>query len=84
MKSSTMLVFLGLLLAPGVSPAAEMYTAFPAQIHANERYVIFLHGLIAEGEDPRPVHPEYGVYDLPAKGRIMGLSFSRGRSGSSR
>jgi hypothetical protein len=28
--------------------------------------VIFLHGLIAEGTDPRPVHPENGVYDFPA------------------
>jgi pimeloyl-ACP methyl ester carboxylesterase len=25
-----------------------------------------LHGLIAEGDDPRPVHAENGVYDFPA------------------
>jgi hypothetical protein len=26
--------------------------------------VIYSHGLIVEGDDPRPVHPEYGVYDF--------------------
>src|SRR4029078_5096411 len=38
----------------------------PTDVHAKQRYVIFLHGLIAEGDDPRPVHPENGVYDFPA------------------
>jgi hypothetical protein len=34
-------------------------------INAAERYVIYSHGLIAEGDDPRPVSPKYGVYDFP-------------------
>jgi hypothetical protein len=47
------------------SQTVQLYEQFPSQIHANERYVIFSHGLIAEGEDPKPVSPKYGVYDFP-------------------
>jgi hypothetical protein len=58
---------LGLLvLMPFASQAVEIYENFPAAIHADERYVIYSHGLIVEGDNPRPVHPEYGVYDFPA------------------
>jgi hypothetical protein len=48
-----------------MSRAAQIYDQFPTEIHPNERYVIFSHGLIAEGDDPRPVSPKYGVYDFP-------------------
>jgi hypothetical protein len=51
---------------PLSSLAAQLYEQFPSVIHANERYVIFSHGLIAEGNDPRPVSPQYGLYDFPA------------------
>jgi len=47
------------------SQTVQLYEQFPSDIHASERYVIFSHGLIAEGEDPRPVSPKYGVYDFP-------------------
>jgi len=43
----------------------QIYEQFPSDIHANERYVIFSHGLIAEGEDPHPVSPKYGTYYFP-------------------
>lgn len=46
--------------------AAQLYEQFPADIHPGERYVIFSHGFIAEGEDPKPVSPQFGVYDFPA------------------
>jgi hypothetical protein len=46
--------------------AVEIYDDFPQAIHATERYVIYSHGLIVEGTDPRPVHPTRGVYDFPA------------------
>jgi uncharacterized protein len=46
--------------------AVEIYDNFPATIHPGERYVIYSHGLIVEGTDARPVHPEFGVYDFPA------------------
>ena len=39
---------------------------FPTSFHPDERYVIYSHGLIVEGDNSRPVHPEFGVYDFPA------------------
>jgi pimeloyl-ACP methyl ester carboxylesterase len=45
--------------------AVRIYQQFPSDIHPNERYVIFSHGLIAEGEDPHPISPKYGVYAFP-------------------
>jgi hypothetical protein len=45
--------------------AAELYDDFPTQIHSNERYVIYSHGLIVEGNDPKPISPKYGQYDFP-------------------
>ena len=54
------------LLAQDAGRPVQVYEQFPSRIHADQRYVIFLHGLIAEGTDPRPVHPENGVYDFPA------------------
>jgi len=29
-------------------------------------HLIYLHGAIVEGEDPRPEHPRHGIYDYPA------------------
>jgi pimeloyl-ACP methyl ester carboxylesterase len=54
------------LLVQEAGRSVQVYEQFPSRIHADQRYVIFLHGLIAEGTDPRPVHPENGVYDFPA------------------
>ena len=54
------------VLLPLSSQAVEIHENFPEQIHADERYVIYSHGLIVEGSDPRPVHPQYGLYDFPA------------------
>jgi hypothetical protein len=53
------------LLIPLDCWAVELYSDFPAAIHADERYVIYSHGLIAEGDDPRPISPKFGQYDLP-------------------
>jgi pimeloyl-ACP methyl ester carboxylesterase len=54
------------LLLPLGASAVEQYEDFPRTIHTSERYVIYSHGLIVEGDDPRPKHPEFGVYDFPA------------------
>ena len=40
------------------SGAVELYTDFPTEINAGERYVIYSHGLIVEGDNPRPEHPK--------------------------
>ena len=55
-----------IMLIPMSGRAVEAYTDFPSVIHADERYVIYSHGLIVEGDDPRPVSPKYGQYDFPA------------------
>jgi hypothetical protein len=46
--------------------AVDIYSTLPGKIHPRERYVFYSHGLIVEGNDERPVHQEYGVYDFPA------------------
>ncbi|PCJ42787.1 MAG: alpha/beta hydrolase [SAR86 cluster bacterium] len=46
------------------SLAIELYTEFPTTINPNERYVFYSHGLIVEGDNPRPEHPEYGIYEF--------------------
>jgi hypothetical protein len=53
-------------LVPISGGAAEIYDRFPDSIHAGERYVIYSHGMIVEGDDPRPISPKYGQYDFPA------------------
>jgi hypothetical protein len=55
-----------LLLLPTSGMAAEIYSGFPDTIHAGERYVVYSHGLIVEGDDPKPISPKYGQYDFPA------------------
>ncbi|KAB7615921.1 alpha/beta hydrolase [Amylibacter sp. SFDW26] len=37
-----------------------------SKINPNQKYVIYSHGLIVEGTDPRPIHPKFGLYDFPA------------------
>jgi hypothetical protein len=53
------------LVIPFSCRAVEIYDSFPEAIHAQERYVIYSHGQIVEGTDPKPVSPKYGQYDFP-------------------
>jgi hypothetical protein len=66
MRSVLVKLVMAALLAPAAAAAVQIYDTFPDEIHSGERYVIYSHGLIVEGDDPRPVHPELGVYDFPA------------------
>src|SRR3569833_144396 len=68
-----MLKFLTFCIAliPIGSRAVEIYDHFPDTIHSNERYVIYSHGLIVEGDDPAPISPKYGRYDFPAIKRAI-------------
>jgi len=59
-----------LLLIPIGCRAVELYERFPDSIHARERYVIYSHGFIVEGDDPKPISPQYGQYDYPYCGEI--------------
>jgi hypothetical protein len=54
------------VVVPISSGAVEIYDQFPDSIHASERYVIYSHGMIVEGDDPKPISPKYGQYDFPA------------------
>ncbi len=58
-------LFLNMLM-PLVCGAVEIYSEFPDIIDPTERYVIYSHGLIVEGNDPTPTSPVFGVYDFPA------------------
>lgn len=67
LRAPTSFLMLGVAVLLSVSSgAAELYERFPDSIHPSERYVIYSHGLIAEGSDPKPISPKYGQYDFPA------------------
>jgi hypothetical protein len=55
-----------IVLIPIGASAVEIYDQYPDSVHAGERYVIYSHGLIVEGNDPKPISPKYGQYDFPA------------------
>jgi acetyl esterase/lipase len=60
------LVALVALAALAAGAGAEIVRAPPKAPDPERRYLIYLHGAIVEGGDPRPVHPRWGVYDYPA------------------
>lgn len=63
--------FIFWLLVSSASLAVELYTDFPKSINPAENYVFYSHGYIVEGDNPRPVSPQYGVYDFPAIKRVL-------------
>ena len=44
--------------------SGEIYSKIPDEIDANKKYVFYLHGLIVEGDNPRPIHKKYGAYEF--------------------
>lgn len=67
--ASALMHVLRLLFPVLLLPAAyavDIYSTLPDKIDPRERYVFYSHGLIVEGANEKPVHPEYGVYDFPA------------------
>ena len=63
---SRVLVAVSLVLVGIRADAVELYGDFPERINPDERYVIYSHGFIVEGTDPRPEHPQFGTYEFPA------------------
>jgi len=61
----TMMVLLFISLNSPVF-ASEVFTTFPDKIEADQKYVFYSHGYIVEGDNPKPIHPRWGVYDFPA------------------
>lgn len=45
--------------------ANNVFTSFPATIEPGSKYVFYSHGYIVEGDDPKPVHKSWGLYDFP-------------------
>ena len=55
------------ILVSSITPwltADELYEHFPETINPEERYVIYSHGLILEGNTARPKHAKYGIYEF--------------------
>lgn len=42
------------------------YQAALANTGTAKKHVFYLHGAIIEQGDPKPIHPQYGLYDYPA------------------
>ena len=59
-----LLITLTLLSTFQVS-ANRVFTSFPDNIEPNAKYVFYSHGYIVEGDNPKPVHKSWGVYDFP-------------------
>ena len=45
--------------------ATEIHSELPKHIDPEGKYVFYSHGLIVEGDNPRPEHSRWGVYDFP-------------------
>lgn len=60
------------VLWSSVCGAGEIHAEFPKRIDPNASYVFYSHGFIVEGDNPRPEHPKWGVYDFPDV--VLGLS----------
>ncbi len=60
------LFFIGLLWSSFHSVAGQVSPDFSPPINTTKPYVFYSHGFIVEGEDPKPMHPRWGVYDFPA------------------
>jgi hypothetical protein len=58
-------------LFPLSGAAVQLFDNFPQKIQSDERYVIYSHGLIVEGDNQRPISPNYGQYDFPAVKRAI-------------
>ena len=50
----------------GLTNAVANQLTLPEPIKPNARYVFYSHGYIVEGDNPKPIHKEWGVYDFPA------------------
>ena len=50
-----------------IAVGGEVFSSIPDELgKANVKYIVYSHGRIVEGTNPRPVHPDWGIYDFPA------------------
>lgn len=45
--------------------AGDIHMDLPEKPDPSQKYVFYSHGYIVEGEDERPQHPRWGMYDFP-------------------
>jgi len=64
--SNFFISFVGLLVSAS-AVAGKIYTDFPLEIKADQSYVIYSHGYIVEGTNPKPIDQRFGwgLYDFP-------------------
>ncbi|MEZ4587299.1 MAG: alpha/beta hydrolase [Gemmatimonadales bacterium] len=60
------LVAASALLLATPAAAQQVHPTIPARIDPAKSYLIYSHGRIVEGTNPRPVREGWGVYDFPA------------------
>lgn len=54
-----------LLVISFSATAGNIYEDFPEELDPSARYVFYSHGYIVEGDNAKPIHPRWGVYDFP-------------------
>jgi len=64
--SRAVLLATSTLLVAASAAAQQVHSTIPAQIDPTKSYLIYSHGRIVEGTNPRPVREGWGVYDFPA------------------
>ncbi|MDC0603564.1 alpha/beta hydrolase, partial [Aliiglaciecola sp.] len=45
--------------------SSQIFSALPDEINPQHKYIFYSHGYIVEGDNPKPVHHSWGVYDYP-------------------
>ena len=54
-----------LFFLPLTTEAQSIYEDFPKEINPEAKYIFYSHGYIVEGDNAKPEHPRWGVYDFP-------------------
>jgi hypothetical protein len=56
---------MALLLFSSFGFAGELFAHLPDNVNPSEKYVFYSHGYIVEGDDLKPIHEKWGVYNFP-------------------
>ena len=60
-----------------VTLAQQLYSGLPEKINPLQHYVFYLHGKIVEGNNPKPHHSQWGMYNFPAvKAQLADASYT--------
>ncbi len=60
----------------GPALAGEVFGAPPDEFDRSAAYIFYSHGFIVEGDDARPKHPRWGVYDFPGVAAALAVDGS--------